>query len=122
MKVQGEGNDKPRKPEEELPIDINFTKMEDWLSERQKIKGDWRNGLRKIQEKLDGAIAGLPDNPALNAIKEGINIKEMNYFTCKKLRDILTSEKDTAQKKLAGPIQKRGDERVGGYSCLVPQR
>jgi len=35
--------------EEELPIDINFTKMEDWLSERQKIKGDWRNVLRKIQ-------------------------------------------------------------------------
>ena len=89
-------------PEDELPIDINFTKMEDWLSERQKIKSDWRNSLRKIQEKLEGAIDGLPDNPALNAVKEGINIKEMNYFTCKKLRDILTSEKDTAQKNWLG--------------------
>lgn len=89
-------------PEDELPIDINFSKMEDWLSERQKIKSDWRNSLRKIQEKLEGAIDGLPDNPALNAVKEGINIKEMNYFTCKKLRDILTSEKDTAQKNWLG--------------------
>jgi len=77
-------------------------KMEDWLSERQKIKGDWRNALRNIQEKLEGAIEGLPDNPALNAVKEGINIKEINYFTCKKLRDILTSEKDTAQKNWLG--------------------
>ena len=102
MKVSGEGLDKPRKPEDELPIDINFSKMEDWLSERQKIRGDWRNVLRKIQEKLEGAIEGLPDNPALNAAKSGINVKEMNYFTCKSLRDILTSEKDTAQKNWLG--------------------
>ena len=102
MKVQGEGNDKARKPEDELPIDINFTKMEDWLSERQKIKKEWRSVLRKIQEKLEGAIEGLPDNPALNSVKEGINIKEMNYLTCKQLRDVLTTDKDTAQKNWLG--------------------
>jgi hypothetical protein len=102
MKVASAGNDKPKRPEDELPIDINLTKMEDWLAERQKIKGDWRNVLRRIQEMLEGAIQGLPDNPALNAIKDGINTKEMNYLTCKKLRDILTSDKDTAQKNWLG--------------------
>jgi len=44
----------------------------------------------------------LPDNPALNGVKGGINIKEMNFFTCKKLRDLLTSEKETAQKNWLG--------------------
>ena len=52
MKVSGAGNDQPRRPEDELPIDINYAKFADWLTDRQKIKGDWRNALRLIQQKV----------------------------------------------------------------------
>eukprot|EP00281_Chroomonas_sp_CCMP1168_P027564 CAMPEP_0206243400 /NCGR_PEP_ID=MMETSP0047_2-20121206/17587_1 /ASSEMBLY_ACC=CAM_ASM_000192 /TAXON_ID=195065 /ORGANISM="Chroomonas mesostigmatica_cf, Strain CCMP1168" /LENGTH=268 /DNA_ID=CAMNT_0053668517 /DNA_START=25 /DNA_END=828 /DNA_ORIENTATION=+ len=102
MKVKGEGNDQPRKPEDELPIDINYAKFETWLSDRQKIKPTWRNSLRLIQQKVQAAVENLPDNPQLNNVKAGINVADMNYFTCKKIRDVLTSDKDTAQKNWLG--------------------
>ncbi|KAJ1485857.1 hypothetical protein T484DRAFT_2391319 [Baffinella frigidus] len=102
MKVTGDGNSKPLSPEEELPIDINYAKFTDWLMDRQKIKHDWRVGLRAIQEKVGTAIENLPDNEVLNAVKGTINVKEINYFTVKKIRDVLTSEKDTAQKNWLG--------------------
>ncbi len=34
--------------------------------------------------------------------RAGINVADMNYFTCKKIRDVLTSDKDTAQKNWLG--------------------
>lgn len=52
MQVKGQGNDQARDPKDELPIDINYTKFADWLSDRQKIKADWRNMLRLIQQKV----------------------------------------------------------------------
>eukprot|EP00288_Rhodomonas_lens_P006009 CAMPEP_0177721770 /NCGR_PEP_ID=MMETSP0484_2-20121128/17329_1 /TAXON_ID=354590 /ORGANISM="Rhodomonas lens, Strain RHODO" /LENGTH=210 /DNA_ID=CAMNT_0019234107 /DNA_START=68 /DNA_END=697 /DNA_ORIENTATION=+ len=102
MKTVGDGNDKPRPASEELPIDINYAKLADWLLDRQKIKAEWRNALRHIQDKVGSAVENLPDNPVLNAVKAGINVKEMNYITCKKIRDVMTSEKDTAQKNWLG--------------------
>lgn len=72
MKVSGEGNDKPLKPEEELPIDINYAKLHDWLSDRQKVKADWRTKLQLIRQKVAAAIENLPDNPQLNAVKAGV--------------------------------------------------
>ena len=52
MRVSSEGNDKPRPAEEELPIDINYVKFTDWLLDRQKIKPNWRDLLRNIQQKV----------------------------------------------------------------------
>ena len=56
MRVSSEGNDKPRAPEEELPIDINYVKFTDWLLDRQKIKPNWRDSLRMIQQKVKQTI------------------------------------------------------------------
>ncbi len=52
MRVSSEGNDKPRAPEEELPIDINYVKFTDWLLDRQKVKANWRDSLRNIHQKV----------------------------------------------------------------------
>jgi hypothetical protein len=54
------------------------------------------------QDKIGTAIENLPDNEALNAVKLSINVKNINYFTVRKIRDVLTSEKDTAQKNWFG--------------------
>ena len=52
MRVSSEGNDKARAPEDELPIDINYVKFTDWLLDRQKVKPNWRDSLRNIQQKV----------------------------------------------------------------------
>eukprot|EP00961_Rhodomonas_salina_P199858 2695258-Rhodomonas_salina.2 len=139
MKTVGDGNDKPRPASEarrtprifaalsctdndfhyqELPIDINYAKLADWLLDRQKIKAEWRNALRHIQDKVGSAVENLPDNPVLNAVKAGCNCIAMHRIIhadvaakssshsiamqCKKIRDVMTSEKDTAQKNWLG--------------------
>jgi len=56
MKVSGEGNDQPRRPEDELPIDINYAKLYDWLSDRQKVKADWRTKLQIIRQKVNHPV------------------------------------------------------------------
>ncbi|EKX48376.1 hypothetical protein GUITHDRAFT_136881 [Guillardia theta CCMP2712] len=86
----------------EEPLDVNLARMREWLKERQMIRDDWRASLQAIQDKVGRALEGLPENEALAEVKEGINVKEVNYLLCRKLRDILTSDKDTSQKNWLG--------------------
>ncbi len=61
MKTVSDGFSKPRPASEELPIDINYAKLADWLLDRQKIKADWRNALRHIQDKVSLFLVGNGD-------------------------------------------------------------
>lgn len=45
------------------------------------------------------ALTAPSFHPSLLA---GISVADMNYFTCKKIRDVLTTDKDTAQKNWLG--------------------
>ncbi len=62
MRVSSEGNDKPRAPEDELPIDINYVKFTDWLLDRQKVKPNWRDSLRNIQQKVRSELTWWVQN------------------------------------------------------------
>eukprot|EP00960_Hanusia_phi_P006450 184722-Hanusia_phi.AAC.4 len=92
--------------------------MREWLRERQLIRDDWRSSLQTIQDKVAKALEGLPDNEALQQAKRGINVKEVNYFLCRKLRDLLTSDKDTSQKNWLGQYKNQATKEWEGILAL----
>jgi hypothetical protein len=48
---EGEGHGAPR-GDDELPIDINYKQMIEWLVDRKKVSGDWRKKLAAVHTKV----------------------------------------------------------------------
>jgi len=54
---EAEGHDRP---EAELPIDIHYAKLVDWLVDRKKISADWRKKLAAVHAKMAELTRALP--------------------------------------------------------------
>ena len=54
---EAEGHDRP---EAELPIDIHYAKLVDWLVDRKKISADWRKKLAAVHAKMAELPRALP--------------------------------------------------------------
>ncbi|GBG69051.1 hypothetical protein CBR_g3749 [Chara braunii] len=81
--------------ESELPIDIIYSKLAEWLVDRKKIPAEWRKRLGVIQQKKVQALASLPrdvDTRLLTCTEE-----TTGYLESKQIRDILAASKPEAR-------------------------
>ncbi|CAM8926901.1 unnamed protein product [Rhodiola kirilowii] len=70
-----------------LPIDITFSRLGEWLVDRKRILADWRKRLAAVRARISKALASLPrdvDPYFLTLDAEGID-----YLEVKKIYDIL---------------------------------
>ncbi|PIN13211.1 CDK5 activator-binding protein [Handroanthus impetiginosus] len=70
-----------------LPIDIAFARLGEWLVDRKRIPGDWRKRMAAVRAKMATAFASLPkdiDPFFLTLDPEGIG-----YLEAKKIYEIL---------------------------------
>ncbi|WIA38655.1 hypothetical protein OEZ86_001962 [Tetradesmus obliquus] len=82
----GEGYDKPN-ADQELPIDINYQKLPEWLVSRQKLPADWHKRLEAIKSKISEAEKELP--PGLLSQLPGPADATVDYFRSLQIRDKL---------------------------------
>ncbi|WIA18375.1 hypothetical protein OEZ85_009837 [Tetradesmus obliquus] len=82
----GEGYDKPN-ADQELPIDINYQKLPEWLVSRQKLPADWHKRLEAIKSKISEAEKELP--PGLLSQLPGPADAPVDYFRALQIRDKL---------------------------------
>lgn len=75
-KKVGEGYGKP-KAEEELPIDINYAKLVEWLISRKKLVADWRKRLPVIQAQAAALANDLPAELRSDAL--------LDYYRCRQV-------------------------------------
>ncbi|XP_045210183.2 CDK5 regulatory subunit-associated protein 3-like isoform X1 [Mercenaria mercenaria] len=71
---------------ENLPIDIHFNKLLDWLIDRRHCKQQWQAASLIVREKINAALKDMPENEELAKLLEGTYI---NYFHCEKIVEIL---------------------------------
>eukprot|EP00189_Rhodosorus_marinus_P003349 CAMPEP_0113958826 /NCGR_PEP_ID=MMETSP0011_2-20120614/3721_1 /TAXON_ID=101924 /ORGANISM="Rhodosorus marinus" /LENGTH=521 /DNA_ID=CAMNT_0000969903 /DNA_START=187 /DNA_END=1752 /DNA_ORIENTATION=- /assembly_acc=CAM_ASM_000156 len=88
---------------DELPIDIHYAKLLDWLLDRRKVPSGWHEGIRSVRFKVNESLADLPaDDDEVLTIVGG---QYLDYFGCKKLlsvigvRDVFGRYKDERGKK-----------------------
>ncbi|GAX76259.1 hypothetical protein CEUSTIGMA_g3703.t1 [Chlamydomonas eustigma] len=81
----GEGVEKPN-AEQELPLDINYQRLVDWLVIRQKLAKDWNKRLQAIQSKSTEALKAAPTFVEKDA--------PLDYWRCCEIRDALAAKSD----------------------------
>lgn len=71
---------------EDLPIDIYYNKLLDWLIDRRHCQQKWQEKSTEIREKINTAIQDMPPNQEITDLLSGTYI---NYFHCEKIVSLL---------------------------------
>lgn len=70
-----------------LPIDISFSRLGEWLVDRKRIPGDWRKRLSAIRAKISSAFASLPKD--VDPYFHTLDSEGIDYLEAKKIYEIL---------------------------------
>eukprot|EP00798_Chlamydomonas_sp_ICE-L_P021150 gene21150-28039_t len=81
----GEGVDRPG-GDNELPIDINYQKLSEWL----KLPGDWHKRVAAIQVKMIESVKELPTE-VLSKTKGGVEAP-LDYFRAKEISSAMSAK------------------------------
>ncbi|XP_052803580.1 CDK5 regulatory subunit-associated protein 3-like [Mya arenaria] len=69
-----------------LPIDIHFNKLLDWLINRRHCKQQWQPASLIVQEKITAELHTLQENEQIKTLVGNGNV---TYFTCLELVELL---------------------------------
>ncbi|KAL5009859.1 hypothetical protein ScPMuIL_012164 [Solemya velum] len=83
---------------ENLPIDIHYNKLLDWLVNRRHCSQQWQGEALSIREKINAAVQDMPEVEEIKQLLEGTYI---NYFHCQKITELL-KDTDSGKKNMFG--------------------
>lgn len=93
----GEGVTRPN-AEQQLPIDVNYQRMVDWLVNRQKLPGDWNKRVTAIALKANDCYKELPLEVTNQLVSPDA---PLDYFRAVQIRDRLA---ETSERTLFGGL------------------
>ncbi|KAL9237803.1 hypothetical protein vseg_012307 [Gypsophila vaccaria] len=70
-----------------LPIDIAFSRLGEWLVDRKRIPGDWMKRLNGVRAKISSAFASLPKD--VDPYFPTLVVEGIGYLEAKKVYEIL---------------------------------
>ncbi|GAB2266928.1 hypothetical protein Dimus_001916 [Dionaea muscipula] len=70
-----------------LPIDIAFARLGEWLIDRKRIPADWRKRLTAVRAKISSALGSLPRDS--NSYFQTLDREGIDYMEAKRIYDIL---------------------------------
>ncbi|XP_041122539.1 CDK5 regulatory subunit-associated protein 3 [Polyodon spathula] len=77
-----------------LPIDIQTSKLLDWLVDRRHCNLKWQNSVLQIRGKINTAIQDMPENEEIKRLLSGSYI---HYFHCLRIVEILKGTEATSK-------------------------
>ncbi|XP_033733350.1 CDK5 regulatory subunit-associated protein 3-like [Pecten maximus] len=83
---------------ENIPIDIHFNKLLDWLINRRHCDKEWHTAMTVIRKKINQAIQDMPAMEEITQLLEGTYV---NYFHCLKIVEIL-KDSESGKKNMFG--------------------
>ncbi|OMO63080.1 hypothetical protein CCACVL1_22495 [Corchorus capsularis] len=70
-----------------LPIDITFSRLVEWLVDRKRIPSDWRKKLAAVRSKISKEFSALPKDT--DPYFQTLDPEGIGYLEAKKIYDIL---------------------------------
>ncbi|XP_061562039.1 CDK5 regulatory subunit-associated protein 3 isoform X1 [Phycodurus eques] len=95
-----------------VPIDIQTSKLLDWLIDRRHCNLKWQNAVKGIREKINSAMQDMPEN---NEIKQLLSGSYIHYFHCLRIVEILKGTEESS-KNIFG---KYSSQRVKDWQEIV---
>uniref|UniRef100_A0A8C6LTS9 CDK5 regulatory subunit associated protein 3 n=1 Tax=Nothobranchius furzeri TaxID=105023 RepID=A0A8C6LTS9_NOTFU len=96
-----------------LPIDIQTSKLSDWLLDRRHCNVKWQSAIKTIREKINTAIQDMPENEEIKQLLSGSYI---HYFHCLRIVEILKGT-EASSKNIFGRYSSQR-MKVETNSCL----
>ncbi|KAF8657497.1 hypothetical protein HU200_060059 [Digitaria exilis] len=84
-----------------LPIDIAFARLQEWLVDRKRVPQDWRKRLAGIRARIAAAFPSLPRD--LHPSLLGVEPEEIGYLEAKKIYSILL-DSNTESRNIFGRL------------------
>ncbi|NXA07234.1 CK5P3 protein, partial [Sapayoa aenigma] len=69
-----------------VPIDIQTSKLLDWLVDRRHCSLKWQSQVQLIRQRIDAAIQDMPENQEIKQLLDGAYL---HYFHCLRIVEIL---------------------------------
>ncbi|KAL0404979.1 UNVERIFIED_CONTAM: CDK5RAP3-like protein [Sesamum radiatum] len=70
-----------------LPIDIAFSRLAEWLVDRKEIPGDWRKRMAAVRSKIATSFASLPKD--IDPFFQTLDLEGIGYLEAKQVYEIL---------------------------------
>ncbi|KAL2225897.1 CDK5RAP3-like protein [Sesamum indicum] len=70
-----------------LPIDIAFSRLGEWLVDRKRIPGDWRKRMTAVRSKIATSFASLPKD--IDPFFQTLDLEGIGYLEAKQVYEIL---------------------------------
>uniref|UniRef100_UPI000B4D3743 CDK5 regulatory subunit-associated protein 3 n=2 Tax=Lonchura striata TaxID=40157 RepID=UPI000B4D3743 len=69
-----------------VPIDIQTSKLMDWLQDRRHCGCRWPAQVAQVRERIRAALQDMPEHPEIRALLQG---SYLHYFHCLRIVEIL---------------------------------
>ncbi|XP_077482809.1 CDK5 regulatory subunit-associated protein 3 isoform X1 [Stigmatopora argus] len=77
-----------------VPIDIQTSKLLEWLTDRRHCHLKWQNAVQGIREKINVAMQDMPEN---EEIKQLISGSYIHYFHCLRIVELLKGTEESTK-------------------------
>nr|CAG4637090.1 EOG090X07S9 [Ceriodaphnia reticulata]SVE72992.1 EOG090X07S9 [Ceriodaphnia reticulata] len=98
--------------EQNIPIDIQTSKLLDWVISRRHCTKTWPQQITLVREKINSAIQDMPEHKGITKLLTGTYI---NYFHCLQIIEIL-KETEADTRSLFG---RYGSQRMKDWQEVV---
>lgn len=98
--------------EQNIPIDIQTSKLLDWIINRRHCQKSWPQQITLVREKINSAIQDMPEHVGITKLLTGTYI---NYYHCQQIVEIL-KETEADTRSLFG---RYGSQRMKDWQEVV---
>ncbi|NWR38211.1 CK5P3 protein, partial [Tachuris rubrigastra] len=100
-----------------VPIDIQTSKLLDWLVDRRHCSLRWQSQVQLIRQRIDAAIQDMPENQEIKQLLEG---SYLHYFHCLRIVEILKGTEASTKNLFGRYSSQRMKVRAGLGGLSLP--